>query len=226
MRILVATATAAEVAPLLTRLRHVSDTGLRSSSYRFREHDVDVLTTGVGMVATAAWCSRACAAEHYDLALNLGVCGSFNSSLTPGTVVHVTSDRMSELGAEDGDAFLSLHDLKLLGEDEFPFESGMLVNATPPALAPLSEQRQVKGITVNTVHGSDRTIAAVRERYGPDVESMEGAAFMYACLVAGVPFAQVRAVSNVVERRNRGAWKLGPAIIALGDVSVRLLESA
>ena len=32
---------------------------------------------------------------------------------------------------------------------------------------------------------------------------MEGAAFMYACLIQGVPFAQVRAVSNIVERRNR-----------------------
>ena len=37
---------------------------------------------------------------------------------------------------------------------------------------------------------------------------MEGAAFMYACLIAGVPFAQVRAVSNRVERRNRAAWDL------------------
>ena len=129
MRILVATATPSEVEPLISRLRHVSDTGLRSASYRFRDHDVDVLTTGVGMVATATWCSRACAAEHYDLALNLGVCGSFDPNLPPGTVVHVTADRFPELGAEDGDAFLSIHDLKLLGEDEFPFESGMLMNA-------------------------------------------------------------------------------------------------
>ena len=29
---------------------------------------------------------------------------------------------------------------------------------------------------------------------------MEGAAFMYACLIQDVPFAQVRAVSNMVER--------------------------
>ena len=35
---------------------------------------------------------------------------------------------------------------------------------------------------------------------------------MYACLIHGVPFAQVRAVSNVVERRNRDAWKLAEAI--------------
>jgi futalosine hydrolase len=195
-------------------------------SYQFADHDVDVLTTGVGMVATAAWCSRTFAAEHYDLALNLGTCGSFDRSLASGTIVHVTSDRFAELGAEDGDGFLSIHELQLLGEDEFPFEGGLLVNSAPPPLAPLEKLRRVTGITVNTVHGNDRTIAAVREQYHPDVESMEGAAFMYACLIAGVPFAQVRAVSNVVERRNRSAWRMPQAIRALGDESVRLLESA
>ena len=226
MRILVVTATPFEVAPLVNRLRHVSDTGLRSASYRFRDHDVDVLTSGVGMVATAAWCSRACAAEHYDLAVNIGLCGSFDPALSPGAVVHVTSDRLAELGAEDGDEFLDIHQLQLLGENEFPFEGGLLVNLAPPPLEPLSELRPVAGITVNTVHGQERSIAGVRARYRPDVESMEGAAFMYSCLVAGVPFAQVRAVSNAVERRNRGAWRIDQAIGALGVVAVRLLESA
>ena len=225
MRVLVVTATPFEVEPLVARMRHVSDTGLRTVAYRFREHDVDVLTSGVGMVATAAWCSRACAAEHYDLALNFGVCGSFDPSLAPGTVVHVTADRFAELGAEDGDEFLSIHQLNLVGENEFPFEAGRLVNVAPPLLPPLSALRTVNGITVNTVHGNERTIEAVRARCQPEVESMEGAAFMYSCLVAGVPFAQVRAVSNAVERRNRGAWKLDAAIRALGDEALALLQS-
>lgn len=177
------------------------------------------------MVATAAWCSRAFAAEHYDLALNVGLCGSFRSSMAPGIVVHVTTDRIAELGAEDGDGFLTIHQLQLLGENEFPFEGGRLVNAVPPQISLLTDLRDVAGITVNTVHGSERTIAAIRERFDPDVESMEGAAFMYASLIAGVPFAQVRAVSNAVERRNRGAWKLDQAIQSLGTESVRLLES-
>jgi futalosine hydrolase len=204
----------------------VSDTGLRSASYRFGDHDVDVLTTGVGMIATAAWCSRTFAAEHYDLALNVGLCGSFDASLAAPDVVHVTSDRIAELGAEDGDDFLTIHQLQLLGENEFPFDGGMLVNTNPPPLPPLATLRSVTGITVNTVHGNERSIAAVRDRYDPDVESMEGAAFMYAGLIAGVPFAQVRAVSNAVVRRNRGSWQIDEAIRALGEQAVKLLESA
>ena len=203
----------------------MSDTGLRSAAYRFGDHDVDVLTTGVGMVATAAWCSRTFAAQHYDLALNVGLCGSFDASLAAPDVVNVTSDRIAELGAEDGDDFLTIHQLKLLGENEFPFDRGMLVNTNPPPLPPLASLPSVIGITVNTVHGNERTIAAVRGRYDPDVESMEGAAFMYASLIAGVPFAQVRAVSNAVVRRNRSAWKLDEAIRALNECAIRLLES-
>ena len=55
---------------------------------------------------------------------------------------------------------------------------------------------------------------------------MEGAAFMYTCAVNGVPYAQVRAVSNVVERRNRAAWQIDPAVAALSVSALAILESA
>jgi futalosine hydrolase len=83
----------------------------------------------------------------------------------------------------------------------------------------------VSAITVNTVHGNERSIARVGERFDPQVESMEGAAFMYACRIQGVPFAQVRAVSNVVERRNRDAWKLPEAIRNLADTALKILDT-
>ena len=170
------------------------------------------------MVATAGRCARALATARHDVALNLGVCGSFDAALGPGTVVHVVRDRLAELGAEDGDAFLTLRDLQLEGDDEF-------VNQTPPASVALAELPAVSGITVNTVHGQERSIAAVVRRLQPQVESMEGAAFMFACRLSGVPFAQVRAVSNVVERRNRAAWKMHEAIGSLGAAAVRILDT-
>jgi len=181
--------------------------------------DVDVLITGVGMVSTAARCARALAGRSYDLALNVGVCGSFDSTIELGAVVHIVRDRIAELGVEDGDAFLTMTDVGLFADATF-------VNASPPDVAALRELRPVHGITVNTVHGRDASIAAVVDRFHPQVESMEGAGFMCACLDAGVPFAQVRAVSNVVERRNRSAWQIDEAIAALTDVTVRILERA
>ncbi len=226
MRILIVAATGAEIAPVVAGLELRSEYAPRLNTYARAGHDVDVLTTGVGMVATAAWCSRQLAQRHYDLALNLGVCGSFDRTLGPGTVVHVESDRISELGAEDDDAFLTIEAMKLLSENDLPFTGDRPINLAPPANDVLRRLRAVDGITVNTVHGSERSIAVVVERFRPEVESMEGAAFMYACLIADVAFAQVRAVSNVVEKRNCTAWKMAEAIRSLGEVALGIIDHA
>lgn len=224
MRLLIVAATRPEIAPLLDHLgpatavdarldRHDSPHGLR-----------DVLITGVGMVATAVWVTQALTRHQYDAAYNFGLCGAFEDDCPIGQVVHVVADRPSELGAEDGDRFLPIEDLGLTAPDEFPFVGSWLRNAAPPPGETLRTLPAVRGITVNTVHGRESSIAAVRARHDPQVESMEGAAFMCACLVSGVPFAQVRAVSNRVERRNRAAWDIGLAVQRLGAVACAMVE--
>ena len=222
MHILVVAATPMEVAAIAAGLRHISDEGPRLKRYERAGHDIDVLVTGVGMVSTAAWCSRELALGHYDLALNVGACGSFDRALPPGSVVHVVSDRISELGAEDDESFLTLQELNLPGEPDLTADR--LVNAAPPKNEVLSRLPPVNGITVNTAHGNERSIAAVVRRFNPQVESMEGAAFMYACTIHELPFAQVRAVSNLVEKRNREAWKLAEAVRRLGEATLSILD--
>lgn len=181
-------------------------------------HHVDILVTGVGMVATAARSAQALARGRYDVAFNFGVCGAFDRSMPPGRVVHVISDRLAEMGAEDGDGFLTLHDLGLAQDD------GVLLNEAPPENTALQTLPVVRSITVNTVHGRDESIAALLERLSPQVESMEGAAFAYACTISGVRYAQVRAVSNMVERRNRDAWRVDLAIRNLNDTALQILD--
>lgn len=244
MRILVVAATAMELAPIVERLGRAEGPaqrawrtgdpigrGPRMARYECAGHRLDLLVTGVGMVATAAWCSRALAEAPYDLGVNVGVCGSFDPGLELGSVVHVVSDRLAELGAEDGDGFLSIDEIGLLPEpgarpgDAGGFWRAELVNPAPPSSAALSRLPPVKGITVNTVHGDARSIAAVVRRFRPQVESMEGAAFMYSCMIRELPFAQVRAVSNAVEPRNREAWKMADATRALGDATIAILET-
>jgi futalosine hydrolase len=224
MRILIAAATDAELACLAEalgpgrRLRH------RLVEHTLNGREVHVIATGVGMVATASWCSRALAESRYDLAVNIGLCGSFDESLAPGTIVHVISDCLAELGAEDGDRFLTIHQLGLEDRVDARLGGAALVNDQPPDIAALGRLPKVRGITVNTVHGSEPSIAATVARLGPQVESMEGAAFMYACLIHEVPFAQVRAVSNMVERRNRPAWRVREALDALSRAALDVVS--
>src|SRR5689334_13311125 len=100
MRILIVAATEGEIAVLRPDLKP----------------DVDVMVTGVGMVSTAVRCARALALTRYDLALNVGICGSFDRSLAPGSVVHVVRDNIAELGAEDNDQFVSIESIGLPAE--------------------------------------------------------------------------------------------------------------
>ncbi len=222
MKVLIAAATLAEVSVFTGSAGRQAP---RSTGIVRHGHEITILITGVGMVATAAWCSRALATSAFDVALNAGVCGSFDPAFVPGMVVHVVSDRIAELGAEDGDRFVTLGELGLLDPHDLPHAREELVNVAPPANRVLERLPPVAGITVNTVHGSEPSIAAAIQRFNPQVESMEGAAFMYSCLIHGVPFAQVRAVSNAIERRNRAGWRMTEAIQALGTTVLQIVDS-
>jgi hypothetical protein len=80
-----------------------------------------------------------------------------------------------------------------------------LVNPFVPPHAAIGTLPRVNGITVNTVHGNQDSIARVVDRVKPDVESMEGAAFMYACLMSG---RALRAGAGGVEHGRDGGIAL------------------
>lgn len=199
MEILLVAATQPEIQPLLD---HFGE-----------EKPFDVLITGVGMVATAFALGQQFAQKKYDLAINLGIAGSFDRTLNLGEVVEIEQDTLSELGAEDDNQFLSIDVLKF-GESTF--------RSTYPML--LLSAKKVKAITVNTVHGEEKSIQKIAERLQPQLESMEGAAFFYACKNSMVPAIQIRSVSNYVEKRNRENWKIGLAVKNLNDFAIQLLE--
>ena len=64
---------------------------------------------------------------------------------------------------------------------------------------------QVAGNTVPALEARFRQVEA-------DVETMEGAAFFEACLAVGVPFAEIRAVSNRVGETDHGRWDIPLAL--------------
>jgi futalosine hydrolase len=81
----------------------------------------------------------------------------------------------------------------------------------------------VKGITVNTVHGNSASIKKVKKKFNPDIESMEGAAFFFACQNEKIPCLQIRAISNYVEKRNKKKWKMKLAVKNLCTIIEKIL---
>ena len=225
MNILLVTATAFEVAPLESVMTPMPgrSVGGNLSQFTYRSHEVHILRTGIGMTATAFSLGKNLN-DQYDVVINLGLAGSFNRNLDLGEVVNVYSDRFSELGAEDGDTFLTLAELNLPDDNAFLFANGELVNNSMISNEAIERLPKVNGITVNTVHGNETSISRTVDRFHPIVESMEGAAFLYCCKIEQIPCVQVRAISNYVERRNRGSWNIKLAIDNLNNTAKNILD--
>ena len=58
----------------------------------------------------------------------------------------------------------------------------------------------------------------------PVVESMEGAALHYVCLMEKIPFLQIRSVSNVLGDRDKSRWKIKEAGQNLHQTLVTLIQ--
>lgn len=210
MRLLIVAATEEEVRSLKSEVRsQTQDLRLKTLDYKF-------LTTGVGMVATAFALGQHLATNQYDLAINLGIAGAFDRNIQLGQVLEITEDTFAELGAEDGDEFISIDQLGF-GKGRFG-PSAKLSDFSDACL------KTATAVTVNTVNGNEFSIERITGRLNPQLESMEGAAFFYACNQMNVPCIQIRAVSNYVERRNRDNWKIGPAIKNLNTFAIEFLK--
>ncbi|WP_026897183.1 futalosine hydrolase [Daejeonella oryzae] len=215
MKILVVAATHSEIEPLHSYLEKSGS----KTSFEINGHQIDILMSGVGMVATAFCMGRHLAKNSYDLAINLGICGSFDFDLNLGEVVLITEDVFAEQGAEDGDEFISI--------DKLGFGKASQISQTEIKLIlpTLEKLKKVKAITVNKVHGNELSISKTLSHINASVESMEGAAFFYACNQNQLPSLQIRAISNFVERRNREKWNIGKAIKNLNSFAFELFES-
>ena len=160
----------------------------------------NILITGMGMVNTSIQITKELMQNKYDLVINMGVAGSFSQDYIVGDVVEVVEDNFSELGFENGNDFGQFSDF-----------------VTKYNVAAKTNLQKVKGITVNTVHGNEKSITEIVNRLNPDVESMEGAAVFRSCNEFAVPCIQIRAISNNVEKRNKANWNMPLAILNLNN---------
>lgn len=202
MKLLIAAATQQEILPFLTGplLRHT-----------------DVLITGVGIAAATFQLTKHLHHEHYDLVLQAGVAGTFSDSYPPGSVVAVGKDCFGDAGALTDGQFESFTDLGLSSELEW-------MRNTHPLLAQL-QLPIANAITVNTITNHQDYIAALRHKYQPDIETMEGAALHYVCGHLHKPYLQLRSISNAVGERNKQHWQLNEAITNLNATLQQLVRS-
>lgn len=215
-KILYVTATAAE-AESLKKLLHAIP-----APVAIRNFEITILVTGVGSVATS-WVLKQwiCIYGKPDLVINAGIAGSFRKEIGVGEVVLVQTDCFADAGIEDGDNFITLFEAGFISENEFPFKDGIL-HSDPVYFESLKKiLKPVNAITVNASTGSESSKSRLVAKFNPDIESMEGATFFYICSRENIPFLAIRAISNMVEKRNKDNWNIR---LALDNLSVKLNE--
>lgn len=178
------------------------------------EGNVQFLVTGIGMVNTAISLERALHNGRPDFLILAGIAGSWKPQYPIGSVVQTGWEIMGELGASSPAGFLSLEQLCFVN---FEVNGKSYFNIMENPTDPLPDLPIVRSLCVHRVHGELGEIEQARSCWDPDIENMEGAAFFQVCLQHGIPFAEIRAISNRVEPRNRDNWDIPGALKSLSS---------
>ena len=221
MIILLTAATPPELSPTVAWLRgHAVST--EHNVLRYARAEIHLLFTGMGTLSTGYALGHYLAQHRVDLAIQGGIAGALDPDLRLGEVVQITEDRQLDYGAEDrGGEYLDLGDMDFAYAAPYDADGWLRPQEVAASHLPF---REVRAGTTNRSTGSAPTIGRIRHHF-PEVqlESMEGAAFFYACLRAGVRPLQLRSVSNYVTERDRESWRIGKAIANLDDALRRVL---
>ncbi|OQY03499.1 MAG: futalosine hydrolase [Bacteroidetes bacterium 4572_117] len=210
MQILLISATTFEIKKIIDDL-HFDVINDSFYSKKIGDNSVDILISGIGIAFTVYSLTKALNRKKYDFVLNVGIVGAFADWLKIGDVVQVTSEEFGDLGIRSKNSFSSLFDTGFIKPNEFPFTDGKLINKNNAVLL-LFDTESVVGLTVNSVNGNKNEIEEIKRKFKADIESMEGAAVFYVCLMENVAFVQIRSVSNYVEERNKANWDIPLAI--------------
>lgn len=215
MHILLLSATETEIKPTLDYHQ--------SGIFKTHGHRLDILIGGIGMLATSYALTHSILLHRPNYILQAGIGGSFSESLPPGRVVMVKSESLADMGVNENDVFNDVFDMKLADRHAFPFENAQLAN---PYWHEWSQHGIpfVNGVTVNTITTGIEKIKMIKEKYQPDVESMEGAALHFVALKEKIPFIQLRAISNFVGERDKKNWKITEAIERLNNSVIQLIR--
>lgn len=216
-QILIVAATAAELAPTFKKYQINFNASVALYSSQLKNTKVNFLITGVGMVNTAFQLGKISNIK-FDVIINAGIAGTFDSNMPLGQVVLVMQDELAEMGAEDGDDFILFNDLNLGGSSIFTAKYDDEIKA-------INHLPKVNGITVNKVHGKIKSIEKTKQFFNADVESMEGAAFYRATENMAPIVIQIRSISNLIEKRDKSKWQIPLAIKNVNACLINIIES-
>jgi futalosine hydrolase len=150
--------------------------------------------------------------------LSAGIAGGLPNRAEIGATVLGARSIAADLGAETPTGFLPIEELGF-GTSSLEADAKLL-KAMAEAL-PAAVVGDI--LTLTTVTGTAATAARLASRFpAAAAEAMEGFGVASAATQAGVPFAELRTISNLIGPRHRESWRLAEALAALTKAAASL----
>ncbi|MEV0644869.1 futalosine hydrolase [Phytomonospora sp. NPDC050363] len=169
--------------------------------------DISVQTIGLGPAQAAAATTLLLTKGNYRGVVSAGIAGAFAGRAEIGDTVVATRAIAADLGAQSPRGWLPVVSLGFGGVSSISADSSITANV---------DGHRGAVLTLATVTGTQETADELAGRY-PDAhaEAMEGFGVATAAKLLGVPFAEIRTISNIVGPRDKDGWRLQDAFAAL-----------
>ncbi|HET8656572.1 MAG TPA: futalosine hydrolase [Longimicrobiaceae bacterium] len=181
---------------------------------------VVLLAAGMGKVNAAHGLTALLEARPVRAVVGFGVGGAYpGAGLDVGAVALATREIYGDEGADTPAGWISTESIGIAlaereGErlfNEFPVDPKLLSRARralqragmPAVAGPF--------VTVSCCSGTLARGESLAHRFSAVCESMEGAAYAHVAAIYGVPFMELRGISNLVENRDLARWRLKEA---------------
>ena len=223
--LLLITATRMEAAPLHAALRWQPEVFALGELYRCSSlSDVYLAHLGIAKVNTAAGLAVAISQLHPRAVLQFGIGGAYTGSfLSIGMIAAACEEWHIDTGVHTPQGWQDMRQLgfSLWGDyyNCFPTDAELTAQICAKSGAP-----SLRFATAEAVTGDFALSFALQERLDVAVESMEGAAAAQVCTALAVPFAELRAVSNIVGERDKSAWNIPLAVRRVNEAMLAWLE--
>ncbi|HJV35978.1 futalosine hydrolase [Geomonas sp.] len=231
--IVVTASTEMELSLLVQKLSAQADHGLgHLAAFRGEAggREVVLAVTGIGKVNAASAATLLLDRLQPELLINTGCGGAFPlAELSVGDLAIASSETFADEGVQTCEGWRGLELIgipvcELRGErlfNTFPLAAGLAASAVECAAGHGFRAKLGPFLTVSTCSGSAAHGEELLTRYAGICENMEGAALAQVAHLYGVPFLEVRGISNLVEDRDLSRWDLK---LAVGQVQRFLLE--
>lgn len=178
--------------------------------------------TGIGMVNAAHAVTALIESYAIKCVTNLGIGGAYPSSgLERGDIAIASKEIYGDTGVITPFGWTGVHETGIpcfqTGKkkyfNEFPVNRQLLKKAWAVA-GNISGIRRVKTgpfVTLSASTGTSHRAAELERKWDAVCENMEGAAIAHVCAMYGMPFLEVRGISNIAGIRDKRRWRLSLA---------------